>query len=178
MTRIRRGDKRIRGSGGGRTRNQDCCCDTLEDCSDFQALVTELSAIDWIVEVTSGSLSGSGSGACSPACPNDPVTTSLFFDSGDTISWGTPDGFPCSPGGNWGGVSMTCIDGAGGIGIEAYYRSPDTGFAAISGWNAIAFLTFPFTLSDLISTRLIASTTTLSGGCTASSSATLQISVA
>lgn len=36
MGRIRRGGNRIRGSGGGRTRNQDCCCDDdCEECLDL-----------------------------------------------------------------------------------------------------------------------------------------------
>lgn len=45
MTRIRRGDARIRGANGGRTREQSCCC-ALEDCDTCLALVDADSTLE------------------------------------------------------------------------------------------------------------------------------------
>lgn len=42
MPRIRRGGKRIRGSNGGRTRNEECCCAPPDDCGFSGTRPTEL----------------------------------------------------------------------------------------------------------------------------------------
>lgn len=59
MPRIRRGDKRIRGSNGGRTRNEECCCGEVVTCDNWnaggvRATITFNVEIDGVVISTTG----------------------------------------------------------------------------------------------------------------------------
>lgn len=64
MPRIRRGGKRIRGSNGGRTRNEDCCC--AYNCTQLQdaGLRSTLEASMEIIGLTIGSA------GCGANCSN------------------------------------------------------------------------------------------------------------
>lgn len=79
MPRIRRGGKRIRGSNGGRTRNEDCCCEEQETFSFDCGGDTYVFPVTFIVTVTGMAGDLCDPGLCSAF--NDTYTFTYFSTS-------------------------------------------------------------------------------------------------
>lgn len=126
MPRIRRGGNRLRGSDGGRTRNEDCCCDIIADCDDFAALEATFSSFGWSMTSSDGFSNKSGFGHCN--CPDyhqdlDLTWATSLWTNGPGDQPEIPGA--CFPDGwrfNRGRVDFTCIDNE--INIFVHYYSP------------------------------------------------------
>lgn len=103
MPRIRRGGKRIRGSGGGRTRNEECCCDVEIPCEDINDNTwRELREVS--VEISGLTIAA----GCAWGCATIPLSAILPYDLSVDASaicfndWGITDDIGCNSCGSGG----------------------------------------------------------------------------
>lgn len=84
MPRIRRGDKRIRGSNGGRTRNADCCCGVTLTCAEWNDATTK-AGVEFNYEIT-GLTIGTTTGCACASVPLSGIATYAGC-AGEPTSW-------------------------------------------------------------------------------------------
>lgn len=85
MPRIRRGGKRIRGANGGRTRNEDCCCDEPIPCATINDQPTRST---WEVSYEINGLS-LGTQTCGASCNSVAPLSGIvgYVGAGFPLDW-------------------------------------------------------------------------------------------